>query len=355
MLSVSTYLRIISRNYQRRYFTVFKDTIKQIHLDRNNILTIREGTFSNLTKLSALFLGQNRLTNLSPNLFMDLSALLHIYLNSNQLTRIPNELLEPLHHLKILDLSSNSIVEVSPKLFDIASRTVTIKLANNRLQSIPRPVRNATLMGLDIRNNEISDATNITYFINVTDNLLLDGNPFSCDCSFNDVREWIQRDETSRDACTWTCIHPVTMETVLAKDLAPEDTMCPETTTNPTDDVMNTEVKPSKGNNVIEQAEKMQWEEIPSVSHNINITHYAFVSMLNGWAVPLVIVVVFVFLFVLLFFTLILAICLCQTNQRIEKLTEAIIQSRKTPTPIKKAISRMKDYSSPRRSSDNKH
>ncbi|XP_071854176.1 uncharacterized protein [Apostichopus japonicus] len=345
-------------------FYSVQDTIEQIHLDRNNLLTISEGTFSNLTKLSALFLGQNRLTDLSPNLFMDLSALLRIHLNSNQLTSIPNGLLEPLHHLKILDLSSNSIVEVSPNLFDIALCSETITLANNGLRSIPRPARNASLVGLqtlDIRNNRISDATNITYFINGTDKLLLDGNPFSCDCSFDDVRELIQRDETSRDACTWTCIHQVTWETVLAKDLAPEDTMCPVTTTTkrpttkPTDDVMKTEVKPSKGNHVLwGQGEKMQWEQIPTVSHNFNFTHHTFISMLDGWAVPLVIVVVFVSLFVLTFFTVILAICLCQTNQRIEKLTEAIVQSRKTPTSIKKAISRIKDYSSPRRSSDNK-
>ncbi|PIK33000.1 hypothetical protein BSL78_30188 [Apostichopus japonicus] len=166
---------------------------------------------------------------------MDLSALLRLHLNSNQLTRIPNGLLEPLHHLKILDLSSNSILDIYSWFFPFSSET--INLANNRLQSIPRPLSTEPLMGLqtlDIRNNEISDATNITYFIQETDNLLLDGNPFRCDCSFNDVREWIQRDETLRTSCTWTCVNTVTLEIVLARTLKPEDTTCPETTTNAT-------------------------------------------------------------------------------------------------------------------------
>ncbi|PIK57266.1 hypothetical protein BSL78_05836 [Apostichopus japonicus] len=215
-------------------FYSVKDTIEQIHLNRNNLFEIGEGTFSNLTKLSALFLGHNRLTDLSPNLFMDLSALLLIHLNSNQLTRIPNGLFEPLHHLKILDLSSNSIVDIYPWVFPFSSET--INLANNRLQSIPRPLSSESLMELstlDIRINEISDATNVTYFIHETDNLLLDGNPFRCDCSFNDVREWIQRDETLRTSCTWTCVNTVTMEIVLARTLKPEDTACPaDTTTN---------------------------------------------------------------------------------------------------------------------------
>ncbi|PIK57269.1 variable lymphocyte receptor A [Apostichopus japonicus] len=163
---------------------------------------------------------------------MDLSALLRIHLNSNQLTRIPNGLFEPLHHLKILDLSSNSIVDIYPWVFPFSSET--INLANNRLQSIPRPLSSESLMELhtlDIRNNEISDATNVTYFIHETDNLLLDGNPFRCDCSFNDVREWIQRDETLRTSCTWTCVNTVTMEIVLARTLKPEDTACPADTT----------------------------------------------------------------------------------------------------------------------------
>ncbi|XP_071854375.1 uncharacterized protein [Apostichopus japonicus] len=269
-------------------FYSVQDTIEQIHLDRNNLLEISEGTFSNLAKLSALFLGQNRLTDLSPNLFMDLSALLRLHLNSNQLTRIPNGLLEPLHHLKILDLSSNSILDIYSWLFPFSSET--INLANNRLQSIPRPLSSEPLMGLqtlDIRNNEISDATNITYFMNVTDNLLLDGNPFRCDCSFNDVREWIQRDETLRTSCTWTCVNTVTMKIVLARTLKPEDTTCPETTTNAT---------MSNPGDVTEESntskEDTSTEKTDNSSYSDNIVWIVIVTVITIVVVVLLIIII---------------------------------------------------------------
>ncbi|KAL4630542.1 toll-like receptor 5, partial [Arapaima gigas] len=84
-----------------------------------NKLTVREGTFRNLSNLKELHLGGNQLLILEPGAFEGLSALQNLDLIYNGLNRsiLEDEYLKPLISLERIDLSYNTIDRIRPGLF----------------------------------------------------------------------------------------------------------------------------------------------------------------------------------------------------------------------------------------------
>ena len=75
----------------------------------NQLTSLPENLFSELTHLDAIDLRYNRLTSLRPNIFRGLVNLKKLYLSGNQLTSLPEHIFDGLNNLRILDLSRNQL------------------------------------------------------------------------------------------------------------------------------------------------------------------------------------------------------------------------------------------------------
>lgn len=72
-----------------------------------------------------------------------------------------------------------------------------INLANNQLLIIPAPQYLGIVIYLDyldIRNNHVKETSDVIPYLNVSDQLLLGGNPLSCDCAFMQLQLWYQNE-----------------------------------------------------------------------------------------------------------------------------------------------------------------
>lgn len=353
-------------------FAECNDTLQQLHLERNELVIIESGALKHLTKLTHLFLSHNRLQRLNVTIFEDLRSLESLYLNSNGLTSLDGSLFENLSRLQNLDLSNNDLVVIGDELFSPRCQLVTFILANNLLRNIPNPSCNHCLnrlQTLDIRNNNISDASNITRYIHTTEKLFIDGNPFHCDCRLEDVRVWIQAEETSRTSSELSCIVPSSGEIRLIRSLSD---LCPTTTTP-----LATSLPPSqssqrqadeqrahlltsagifstkdvKSNKFVEE-EDAKDAKLPTVAAEALVIEDGPLSY-KGLVVMIMVVAILVFI-LLLSMIILLAICLCQTNRNVEKMTEAILKSRLTPRSFKNVVNKAKNFTSPYLPTDNR-
>ncbi|KAJ8020420.1 Reticulon-4 receptor-like 2 [Holothuria leucospilota] len=189
-------------------FSKCEESLQQLHLDRNNIEVIEKGALIGLAKLAHLFLGHNNLQSLEATIFHDLISLESLYISFNRLVFLPGDLFSTLNRLKHLDLSNNNLLLLGDELFNQRCQLMTVVLANNRLLNIPNQLKNpclSRLQALDIRNNNISDASNITQYLNATDKLFIGGNPFHCDCNLESLRQWAQQEVMSSEL---KCIVP---------------------------------------------------------------------------------------------------------------------------------------------------
>ncbi|CAF4943524.1 unnamed protein product [Pieris macdunnoughi] len=179
----------------------------ELNLNRNKIKVLPDGIFSYLTNLKVFNMGRNNIEDLNDYVFEDLSNLEELYLNNNKITSLRYTTFNSLRHLKVLSLSRNSIVQYSeavPYLLDL----LRLDLSHNRITTVYDVWFTLVfLQDLDLSHNSITDLDRINFdnrtrvdlrYNNITyvdlilqpdlspdslPDLLLDYNPFSCNCS----------------------------------------------------------------------------------------------------------------------------------------------------------------------------
>lgn len=158
-------------------------------LDSNNIISLQNGFFDSLTGLTSLSVKSNTLAGLESNVFnlntqlnsLDLSensltdmsqittaltpiasTLQTLTLNNNRIATITD--LPSLTALRILDLSNNLIATLSTSAtFSLATALTSIKLASNKLSTVPSILNQPNLIELDMSSqdgNYVSVAAN---------------------------------------------------------------------------------------------------------------------------------------------------------------------------------------------------
>jgi hypothetical protein len=97
----------------------FKDgqSLKQIDLRHNQIVTIQVGTFNNTKNLTHLYLRNNKITNLEAGVFRGLTNLKHLWLQSNQIRILEDGLFQDQKEFKELFFNDNKIVGIGPNVF----------------------------------------------------------------------------------------------------------------------------------------------------------------------------------------------------------------------------------------------
>ena len=111
----------------------FKDLtkLKELKLGSNKIKIVDPKWFQSLKKLDYLILDHNEIENLDENTFDNLININHLALNSNKLTSIPAELFDKNLRLGEINFSNNRIKKINSDMFDNLPRLYKIYLYDN--------------------------------------------------------------------------------------------------------------------------------------------------------------------------------------------------------------------------------
>ncbi|XP_013784750.1 leucine-rich repeat-containing protein 15-like [Limulus polyphemus] len=108
-----------------------------LFLDRNNITWIEDDAFIHLPNLSELELWDNKIRQLSPKSLAGLKSLRRLDLYKNHITILGDHVFHGTPRLQELDLKDNYISQISPHAFDGLQLLSTLYLNHNRLKELP--------------------------------------------------------------------------------------------------------------------------------------------------------------------------------------------------------------------------
>ncbi|KAE8625331.1 hypothetical protein XENTR_v10006231 [Xenopus tropicalis] len=155
--------------------------------------------FKNLNKLYKLDISENSLTFVPPGVFEGMPPdLLELYLARNKLKTFSWDKLHLLEKLSVLDLSNNYLTTVPRELSNCTSSIKKLILSNNKIKKLtPFFLRGSvSLKYLDLSDNLIQNIGHSSFPEDVLDNLtelLLQGNPFKCNCNLVWLVSWINQ------------------------------------------------------------------------------------------------------------------------------------------------------------------
>lgn len=174
---ISSGLTITRLNTLKTGFTPLT-ALTTLILDTNSIISLQNGVFDSLTGLTTLSVKSNTLAGLESNVFSRNTALTSLDLSENSLTDMSqvtaaltpiastlqtltlnnNRIaaltdLPSLTALRSIDLSNNLIATLSSTTsFSLATALTSIKMASNRLTTVPSILNQANLIELDMSN-----------------------------------------------------------------------------------------------------------------------------------------------------------------------------------------------------------
>uniref|UniRef100_UPI0037E94E42 matrix-remodeling-associated protein 5-like n=1 Tax=Semicossyphus pulcher TaxID=241346 RepID=UPI0037E94E42 len=161
--------------------------VELLMLHSNDLHYLPDAVFRDLKSLQILKLSYNKLSEISSSLtFSGLTSLLRLYLDHNLLQHIHPRALLQLPSLRLLRLQGNRLHQLHPHAL------CTLSLLNTYYFS--------TLRHIDLSNNSLSSLPSETLATApLLETLVLQDNPWSCDCSMN----WF---------LTWSLAHPGLMK-----------------------------------------------------------------------------------------------------------------------------------------------
>ncbi|XP_068602568.1 matrix-remodeling-associated protein 5-like [Brachionichthys hirsutus] len=159
--------------------TGLKET-ELLMLHSNDLHHLPDAVFRDMKSLQILKLSYNKLRAISsPLIFSGLTSLLRLYLDHNLLQHVHPRALLQLPSLRLLRLQGNRLHQLHPHAL------CTLSLLNTFYFS--------TLRHIDLSNNSLTTLPRETLMTApLLDSLVLNSNPWSCDCSMNWFLAWTQ-------------------------------------------------------------------------------------------------------------------------------------------------------------------
>lgn len=192
------------------------DLLETLDISNNHLKHLKETTFRHNRRLQNLNLAHNRLTLLPADVFQSLSTLRYLSLEANQLFDVESGAFDHQHQLMVLNLGRNPLLSLPAPLLPTNNTLFVLTISHAKLMRL----KAATLQNLRaLRNLYLSDNRHLQNLPNDTfagahqlkvlhlhnnnftqlpssvldvepDDLLLDGNPWPCDCSTQWIAFW---------------------------------------------------------------------------------------------------------------------------------------------------------------------
>ena len=111
--------------------------VKNLHLSRHGVTSLRARDFEGLTGLHTLLLEGNQLATLPEGVFDGLTGLHTLALQDNRLATLPEGVFDDLSNLKRLRLGENMITDLPENVFEVLTGLEKLNLEQNRLAEVP--------------------------------------------------------------------------------------------------------------------------------------------------------------------------------------------------------------------------
>lgn len=178
--------------------------LQRIYLSNAGISEIHHDAFKDLIILVEVDLSHNEITSLHPDTFRGNERLRMLYLNKNPLRQLIASQFPPLPHLRILQLEGCHLEFINRDAFINLSALESLNLKYNLLQNLSERA-----------------------FMNFAHlkTLLLDGNPWRCDCDLRGFRDWFLISKLH--SISLSCAEPETLSEQMWEDVPSEKFACP--------------------------------------------------------------------------------------------------------------------------------
>ena len=124
--------------------------LKQLWLWRNEMTTVKYGMFRGLNSLSRIVLQENNIQEVEDGSFRDLKKLEYLFLNSNEFTKVTSEMFSGLESLELISLYDNKINRIDQNAFSNLKSLTSLILANNSLTKLPDDMLNHFNVGANL-------------------------------------------------------------------------------------------------------------------------------------------------------------------------------------------------------------
>lgn len=213
------------------------DQLTDLYLSGNEVEYVDAMVFNNLPNLQRLDLSNNQIQNFSDDAFPDdsklqllnLSRCFHNhstvygtlnFLNRGNLPRLTN-----------LDLSNNDLVILPDSILTNLSNLASLNLQNSSIISIQNgTLKEAPLQDLDLRDNSLRDlplTMQAEFNLKPGLRIRLAGNPWRCDCFFDETLAWLRNSTQVVDIQNLTCADPEALRRHLLLQMEQSQLKCP--------------------------------------------------------------------------------------------------------------------------------
>ncbi|XP_074544879.1 uncharacterized protein LOC141804384 [Halichoeres trimaculatus] len=174
IFSVCAKLEVL--NLRGNLLTTFRDSVFGLQTSNLKELNLKGNRLSELSSLSSLIyltdliLSSNQLSSLPEDSFRNLTTLENLDLSENQLHWLPETIFNDLLAIKTIHLNKNNLSTVEANLFKDQMLLQQLYLSDNRLETVPFGLLDHFVMQHTVR---------------------LHGNPWKCDCHMFYLHDWM--------------------------------------------------------------------------------------------------------------------------------------------------------------------